>query len=153
MLGVLGLCVVLARPGHTQAQTGSAVAPAPPAPPAPPAGELRIELRATPGVTVRVADLAQWALYVRLTNLTSHAVATNIDASELTVNGVSAGMAWSLAISNGLRDQRFGTLPPRETVETGRAMQDSLFHGPGVYAIQLRVGGNVSMPLVVRVRP
>ncbi len=100
-----------------------------------------------------MADLAQWALYVRVTNLTSRPVVTHIDASELTVNGVSAGMTWSMAISNGPRDARFGTLPPRDTIETGRAMQDALFHGPGVYAIQLRVGGNVSLPLVVRVRP
>jgi len=118
----------------------------------PPAGALRVELRATPGTEVNVADLANWALYLRITNLTTHPINPRVDDSVLTVNGQSAGMTWSLAIGNGPRDARFERLPPGRTIEAGRAMQGSLFHGPGVYALQLRIGGNVSVPLVVRVR-
>lgn len=143
---------LLAASGNGSAQSSTAPASAP-VPPDPPAGTLRIELRATPGTEVRVADLANWALYVRITNVGTRVIDTRVDGSELTVNGRSAGMQWALAIGNGPRDGRFGALPPGQSTETGRAMQGSLFHGAGVYALQLRIGGNVSVPLIVRVRP
>lgn len=151
-LDLIGLVVALAVPvaaSAAQGNGGSTVAGSGRARPAP---VFRIALRAEPSVRLRMADRARFAFFLRVTNLTSAVANPNLEASTLRVNG-RAWDGWGLTIGNGPVDGRWHALPPGDTLDTGRAMQDAWFPAPGTYRITLEIGADVSPPLVVTVVP
>jgi hypothetical protein len=97
------------------------------------------------------SDIDQFELGVRITNHGKEAVEPEAHLFELLVNG-KPSMEFSLAISNGKREEKWFVLPPGESVEfTWKTMGPSLFTGSGEYKLELRTPFGNPVPLVVKV--
>jgi hypothetical protein len=101
--------------------------------------------------TITMAQRRRFRLWLVARNVGASVADTQRDALEWTVNG-QPSMALSMAFGNGVRENRWSALAPRDTVREARDMGESLFERPGVYIIALRAAGREAARITVRVR-
>lgn len=97
------------------------------------------------------SEIEQFELGVRIINHGKEAVEPDAHLFELLVNGASS-KAFSLAISNGRREEKWLVLPPGESVEyTWKTMGPSLFTESGEYKLELKTPFGDAEPVLVKV--
>lgn len=110
---------------------------------------LHVDLAVTPErVTPETLDSLR--VGVTVTNEDSETIDTQLPLSTLLVDG-RPSQPWSLAISNGARDERESALPPGESVDAARIMGEDLVRDPGDHELVLEVRGVRSEPVHVLV--
>lgn len=96
-------------------------------------------------------EIDRFKLSVEATNRGQETIDPQLYLTRLLVNGEDS-MDFSLAISNGLREENWYALPPGETASiTWSSMGPSLFPGPGEYTLVLQYQGQQLDPVTVEV--
>jgi hypothetical protein len=80
------------------------------------------------------------------------AVSPKVESSHLYINGVEP-QDWSFVIGNGIRNELFSSLPPRQTLQFTYLLGPTYFLTPGIYTVRWE-GDNFKSPdLTFRVIP
>lgn len=111
---------------------------------------IRLQLLAEP-LRLSMAGRTAFKVGLAATNLGAGTVDPQLHRTRLLVDDRDVP-AWSLAIGNGRREDRWFALPPGETVSlTWTSLGERLFPAPGDYVLTLRLGGTSSPAVQVRV--
>ena len=115
---------------------------------------MTVELRLDAGPATLTADTRdQFELTLTAANTGAETVNPELHRTELQVNG-RRSRAFSSAVSNGRREERWFALPPGESVSmTWSTLGKSLFPEPGEFTLVLSHDGREAEPVVVSVAP
>jgi hypothetical protein len=113
---------------------------------------VQIELVVSPReLSMRGRDAFEIGLVA--TNRGSSAIDPGLDQARLSIDGADS-LQWAETIANGLREEKWFSLPPGESVSMSwPSMGAILFPRPGLYTLILRLGATESSAVVVRVAP
>jgi hypothetical protein len=109
---------------------------------------LNIELKIMP---VHLSEGDSLTITGVVENTGTSTIDTQIWQSKLLIDSAKVEL-WSLAIANGLRDEREFALPPGERVEFSRVLPASILPGSGRHELILEVQGIQSTPVTVELQ-
>jgi len=113
-------------------------------------GTIKLDLRVEPQ-QLTLPEREHFKISLAATNEGDESVDPRLHRAKLFVNGKES-KAWSLAISNGKREEKWSMLPPGETVSmTWSALGESLLTGPGVFTLELQLDTMQLAPIEVQV--
>ena len=100
-----------------------------------------------------MAERDKFDVGVMARNLGKETIDPELHRARLLINGRDS-LQWGDAISNGVREEKWYSLPPGESVSISwGSMGAALFPDSGEYILRLRLGTFEAEPIVVRVRP